>query len=266
MCNDGVRIAMFQNSGARSAGASERVDLRRSFEEKDREGICQPEDRWWHSCLRGFYDSLTLNDSPQAADLILVMAGRMERKHYGLELFRAGIAPRLTLSVGRFEVSKMRNFAIEDVNKLIAIRDKLPPHERNFFVTLDSSGTRIEKARLRRCSTYGEALALAEFLKREKLQSVIVVSTDVHLRRVSLVFRRVFRRTSIRFFYCGVPLRLTGLRRDSWWMERNHRRFVVKEMMKLIGYRLILMTPSWICRRLMRLKALPIDSQKLPES
>ena len=33
----------------------------------------------------------------------------MERKVYGLELFRAGVSPKLVLSIGRFEVSIMRN-------------------------------------------------------------------------------------------------------------------------------------------------------------
>src|ERR1035438_7158796 len=59
------------------------------------------------ACFR-FYESLTRNDSVQPVDLIFVMAGRMERKHYGLELYRAGVAPQLVLSVGRFEVSKVR--------------------------------------------------------------------------------------------------------------------------------------------------------------
>src|ERR1035441_3224688 len=69
---------------------------------------------WWHSCLHRLYRCLTWNDSVEAVDLIFVMAGRMERKQYGLELYRAGIAPRLILSVGRFEVSKMSRLRSEE--------------------------------------------------------------------------------------------------------------------------------------------------------
>lgn len=53
------------------------------------------------------YKSLTQNDAVQAADLIFMLAGRTERKHFGLELYSAGMAPQLLLSVGRFEVSRM---------------------------------------------------------------------------------------------------------------------------------------------------------------
>ena len=69
-------------------------------------------------------------DAVQPADLIFVMAGRMERKQYGLELYRSGVSPKLVLSVGRFEVSKMTKLALECVDELIALRDQTPPDER----------------------------------------------------------------------------------------------------------------------------------------
>src|SRR5215831_4682837 len=50
---------------------------------------------------------LTVNDPPANADLILVLAGRPERKSYGLRLFQEGFAGRLILSVGRFEVRQV---------------------------------------------------------------------------------------------------------------------------------------------------------------
>ena len=57
--------------------------------------------------LYWLYERLTRNDDPAPADLIFVLAGKMERKRYGLELYRARSAKRLILSVGRFEVSKL---------------------------------------------------------------------------------------------------------------------------------------------------------------
>ncbi len=209
---------------------------------------------WWHSCLLWLYEKLSLNDSLQAADLIFVMAGRMERKQYGLELYRAGMAPRLVLSVGRFEVSKMSSLNLEGVEKLIVTRDETRPDERHFFVEVETSGIRIEKVKLRRWNTYGEALGFRQFLKRQKARSVILVSTDVHLRRVSLTFSRIFRCIPIEFVYCPVPSRLASLKKDRWWMRPDDRRFVMKEMMKLVGYRVILSMPAWATRRLMRLK------------
>jgi hypothetical protein len=213
--------------------------------------------RWYSALLLNLYKSLTLSDpATHGADLIYVMAGKMERKGYGLELYRAGLSPRLVLGVGRFEVSKMHKVALEAavLEELIALRDKTPADQRHFMVALDPSGVSIEKRRLRRWSTYGEILDLQDWLKVKNVQRVMVISTDVHLRRVALTCVGVFRGTPVEFRYCPVPPRLASPKKDGWWTRSEDRRFVIKELMKLIGYKVILSLPAWASRRLMRLR------------
>ena len=200
------------------------------------------------------YQSLTRNDAVQLADLIVVLAGRMERKHYGLELFRSGMAPRLLLSVGRFEVSRMHQLDLPGIDRLIAMRDGTPPDDRNFFVEVDSTGVRFERAGLPRCSTYGEALALRRQLITCRVSKVMVISTDVHLRRVASVFAKVFGDMSVEFLYCPVPARFGFLQENGWWRRTDDRRFVLKEAIKVVGYSAILSTPEWAVRKLMRVK------------
>lgn len=211
-------------------------------------------DERWRDLVRfRFYEMLTRSDSVQPADLILVLAGKMERKLYGLELYRAGVAPRLLLSVGRFEVSKMSQLDLEFFDELKSLRDETPPAERNFFVTMDAEGVRLEKENLLRCSTYGEALAFRWRLEREDGRRVIVVSTDIHLRRVALTFAKVFRGTRIQFLYCPVPTRYAHIAADNWWRSQADRRFVISEMAKLVGYRAAFWAPEWAARSLMQL-------------
>jgi uncharacterized SAM-binding protein YcdF (DUF218 family) len=207
----------------------------------------------WQAWLLRIYDSLTRTDSVQPADLLFVMAGRMERKPYGLELYRAGVAPRLVLSVGRFEVSKMGKLDLGGLEELIALRDKTRPGERHFFVSVDAAGIRIDKVRVLRWSTYGEALALHQFLKWHPARTVTVISTDVHLRRVALTFAKVFRNSPVEFRYCPVPSRFGFVRKDRWWTRPGDRWFVIQEMIKLGAYAVILSTPPWAVRRLMRI-------------
>ena len=219
-------------------------------------GGVAPAGRWWHAVLLKVYESLTRRDVAAPADLIFVMAGRMERKCYGLELYRASLAPQLVLSVGRFEVSKMHKVGLANalVEELIALRDKTQPDERHFFVKLDPSGISIEKRILPRWNTYGEILGLKHFLEAGTVRRVMVVSTDVHLRRVALTCARVFRSAPVEFLYCPTPSRFGSLRKDGWWTRPDDRRFVIKEMMKLAGYGVILSMPASASRRLMRLK------------
>jgi hypothetical protein len=197
------------------------------------------------------YESLTVKGALAPADLIFVMAGRPERKQYGLELYRAGLAPRLMLSVGRFEVSKMHALGLEGAGELLAVRDRTPPGERHFFVTVDAAGIRIEKAQLATWSTYGEMLGLRRWLEKERPRRVMVVSTDVHLRRVAFTARRIFGETNPEFCYAAVPPRLAPLKKEGWWTRPTDLRFVLKEMAKLAGYRVILSAPGWIFRRVM---------------
>ncbi len=51
-------------------------------------------------------------DRARPADLIFVLAGQMSRKHYALQLFRAGLAPRLLFSVSRFEIGRFSMMAL----------------------------------------------------------------------------------------------------------------------------------------------------------
>jgi len=192
---------------------------------------------WW---LYGLHEYLTLNDAPGPADLIFVLAGRMDRKLYGLELYRAGVAPRLLLSVGRFEVSKMAKIGLEGLDELIAQRNQLPPDKRHFFCQVNGSGIQIEQAALPRWNTYGEILGLREYLEGHMPRNVIVISSDVHLRRVALIVEKVFRGTPLKVRYCPVTT--------------QDGAYVLNETTKLAAYRIILSLPEGLIRRIMRLK------------
>jgi hypothetical protein len=200
------------------------------------------------------YDRLTRNDTPKPAGLIFVFAGRMERKRYGLELYHAHLAPRLLLSIGRFELSRMNPFALEKMDELIAARDRIPPQERHFFYEIDGGAVRWEHASIRRWSTYGEVLALKEYLGREMPRRMIVVSSDLHLRRIAVTIEKVFRGVALDVVYCPVPAGSSSVYEDGWWRRPRDRSYVLVETIKLAAYQLILSLPDRMIPRLMRLK------------
>ena len=190
--------------------------------------------------LRSLHEYLTLNDPPGPADLIFVLAGRMDRKRHGLELYRAGVAPRLLLSVGRFEVSKMATVDFEGADDLIAQRNDLPPDQRHFFCEMNTTGHQIEHPQLPRWNTYGEILGLRGYLGRQMPGRMIVISSDVHMRRVALTVAKVFHGIPLDARYCAVPT--------------DERRYLLKEAIKLAAYWVILRLPFALIRRVMRLK------------
>jgi hypothetical protein len=55
------------------------------------------------------------------ADLIFVRAGREDRKLDGLQLFREGRAPRLLVSVGRYEIRRFADLPLSESIDLSSI-------------------------------------------------------------------------------------------------------------------------------------------------
>ena len=204
--------------------------------------------------LARFYDRLTRNDPVAPADIIIVMAGSMERKRYGIALYRSGIAPRLLLSVARFEVSKMRLLESPEIDagELFLLRDRTPPRDRHFFLDIDERGCRIERVPLPAWNTWGESVGIERHLNPKAVRRAMVVSTGAHLERVARAFARVFGK-QLEFSFCAVPDDLSSVHREGWWTRSEDRRFVLKEAAKLAGYRLILPMPDPLIRRLMSL-------------
>ena len=79
----------------------------------------------------------------------------------------------------------------------------------------------------------------------------MVVSTDIHMRRVALTFSSVFRRAETQILFCAVPSALSSVQKDHWWTRSADRRYVVRELIKLAGYRVILSFPDWLVRQVM---------------
>jgi hypothetical protein len=174
------------------------------------------EPRW---SLETHYAGLTRVDSVQPVDLIFVMAGRMNRKRYGLELYRQGVTPKLVLSVRRFEVSKMLPTEFAFVDELAALRSVTPPNQRHFFVSLDRFGTRVESASVPQWNTYGEVVGLMRQLEREHAAKVMVVSTAIHSRRVAHTIRQVLAAPSTS--YTARFRRATISNRDAGGLART---------------------------------------------
>ena len=105
--------------------------------------------------------------------------------------------------------------------------------------------------RLVRWGTHGETVAFRDSIKNRNVRRVMVVSTDIHMRRVALTFSSVFRHAEIQILYCAVPSALSSVQKDHWWTRSADRRYVIRELIKLAGYSVILSFPDWLVRQVM---------------
>lgn len=134
---------------------------------------------------------LNIAREPEKADAIFVFAGREERKRFGLELFQAGWAPRLILSVARFEWRRFRDLGLWSDGGLVEMVPTIEAPERHFFVDVERERVQCQWVQTGRFGTLSEARALASVVAQSELTKVLVVSSAEHLPRCLLALRTV---------------------------------------------------------------------------
>jgi len=170
--------------------------------------------------------------------MIFVLAGMPERKTYGLQLFRQGIAPRLILSVGRFEVRQMDDFGFRDLN----LREKVArmvPRERHFFIELSGNWPTVVLAGIPQVGTFAELSELAEYLAQQPVHSITVISTSIHLRRIRWCCHSIPGLREKKISYVPVPEEISSFRRAGWWKRLDHWSYLGAEYAKLLAYPLL---------------------------
>ena len=169
-----------------------------------------------------------------------MLAGRPERKRYGLELYGRGFAPALILSVGRFEWRRFSELGLPDDGGLTRLVQDTHYRHRHFFVTVHPDGVSARFLPTHFLGTLREALGLAEEVRSKGYRSVLVVSTSIHLRRTRLALRHALKDLPVRVAYTSVPESASGIRRDDWPQSVAGWSYVTGELLKLAIYRLLL--------------------------
>lgn len=84
--------------------------------------------------------------------------------------------------------------------------------------------------------TFGELRSLVGYLNGEPLNSLAIVSTSIHLRRVRFCCRRIhfFRNKVVN--YLPVPEDSSSFQHELWWKRRSDRLYLAKEYVKLCAY------------------------------
>jgi uncharacterized SAM-binding protein YcdF (DUF218 family) len=195
----------------------------------------------FQALLMRLYDWLNCSDPVGHAELIFALAGRESRKVFALELFSQERAPRLLLSVGRFEIRRFARLPpVPAPLDLLQIAATVSPPDRHFFVSFNNGEVEVGLVPRGRFGTLSEIRALSSWLNEHRdVSSVLVVSSATHLRRVRMCCRALLPRR-IEILVLGVPNEHPYLRRDRWWQNPTAKAMVLSEPMKLLGYRIVL--------------------------
>ena len=179
-------------------------------------------------------DFLDRSTPPEPCDALFCFAGRPERTPYAIELWRAGIAPVLIVSVGRFEWRRFPSLGLPSDGGLRDLVERTPPSRRHFLVELRGTDARAEWMSRGRFGTLAEALAIGRMARARGWHSLTAVTTAAHSRRALLSLKRAL--PPIHAAVVAVPDPLSSTPRDSWWRDRAGRSLVLGECVKLPVY------------------------------
>jgi hypothetical protein len=185
------------------------------------------------------HDLLDRSTPPAPCDALFVFAGRPERAPYAVELWRAGMAPVLVVSVGRYEWRRFPDLGLPSDGGLRDLVERTPPSRRHFQVVLDKRGARAEWMPRGRFGTLAEARALVRLARERGWRSVQAITCAAHSRRVLLALGRMSRGTDLRFAVTAVPETRSAVRRGSWWRDPHGPSLVLGEWIKLSTYWLL---------------------------
>lgn len=160
---------------------------------------------------------LLLVDSPEHADVIVVLAGETQlRPQRGLELLQSGYAPRLILDVSTQE----RIFSRTLPELAQAWIDSLPQHQQMSVCPITGLSTKEESHEAEQC------------IRRFQAHNVLIVTSDFHTRRALSTFEHELPAFHFSMAASYNPVAF-GI---AWWRHREWAKTTFYESIRLLWW------------------------------
>lgn len=173
---------------------------------------------------------LVVEDAPQKADAIVVLAGSYpDRILEAVELYKQGLAPRIIIcrepDIGAYR--RLDELGVDfprpsDINRMVAEQLGVP-------------AAAIEILTRGGDSTYAEAHAVFEEVLRRHYRTILLVTSKYHTRRAAEIYRLL---AADQVTIVVRPASEDDFRSDRWWEHRTSTRRVIIEYQKLLNFHL----------------------------
>ena len=174
---------------------------------------------WW---LEEVGRYLVIDQQPVHSDAVVAIAGQNRRRDYAVSLYQRGLAERLV-----FNVSDTTYYFGQPIDPVTSVLEDLEAHGIDRKVAIINRDV---------SSTMHDAAATLQTAGQYGLDSLIIVSSPFHMRRVKFSFQRVFAGSGIYLTYCCVPLEAEKIELERWWTREREFVKVVNEYLKLLYY------------------------------
>ena len=172
---------------------------------------------------------LILEQAPQKADVIVVLNGRdTERSLAAVDLYKQGYANLIIIAQGS------KQPGTDEFWKRVGDKFK----DKIFFQkAIEAMGIPEKSFQFIGngvASTYDEAVATKEFLKKNGYKSILLVTSKWHSKRAYLTFRSALKNDEIKIVV--QPSKYDTFKPDTWWKNRDDAELVFNEYVRLLYY------------------------------
>lgn len=179
--------------------------------------------------LKGIGHYLIFVQSPQRVDLIVTLAGDdIPRGLAAVEMYKAGYAGR---------IFRARERLPDGYEKLIALGGRYAEQRDNFKEMLRSLGIGVpafftDDRQVQ--GTYEEAKVVRDFLRKNNLKSIMIITSKSHSRRAYLTYKSLLKDDGVKIISC--PTKYDQFDPERWWKVRSQAIKVLYEYEKLPFY------------------------------
>jgi len=149
-----------------------------------------------------------ISDTLDPADAVVVLGGGVRRPYTAVELYRGGLASRILVD--------------NDYDQKVLLKLNVPSQD----VVMFGNGSR---------NTYEEACALEDWVGKNAIHRIVIVTELFSSRRVRWTFTHKLRDLRVHVMIDVIPN--TGYASDNWWLNRDGRAQFLSEIVKYFYYR-----------------------------
>ena len=172
---------------------------------------------------------LILEQTPQKADVIVVLNGRdTERSLAAVDLYNQGYSNLIIMARGSKQPGS------DEFWKRVGDN-----YDRKVFFQRAIEAMGVPESSFKLIgngisSTYDEAVATREFLKKNGYKSILLVTSRWHSKRAYLTFKSAFNNDNIKIRV--YPSKYDTYNPDKWWENKNDTELFLYEYLRLIYY------------------------------
>ena len=155
------------------------------------------------------------------SDVIIVLSGRTDRFKHGVRLYKQGYAENIMVCSDTISLNLAKvHLDWEEIIREAVRREGIP--ERDLLIVGIVT------------STYDEACLTKNIMLKKNFKSAIVVSSPYHMRRVRMIFEKIYKGSGISLYYS--PVEESKFQVEKWWTREGELVTVVNEYIKLVLY------------------------------